>query len=567
MKRLEPGRLEIKLGEYATGGSSALADPLLLGRVQDYRRLTAARMMPLETTEVKKRLPTSDYHVSRKVDGEFNVLVFDGGEVCTVNPGGTVRVGLPMLAEAASQLKKAGINRAAIAGELHFVRPDGKRPRVHDVSRAARTPDSPADLDGLHFAAFDLIELNGAAPSAQFPLTWKQINDLFGKGQRCKPVEAVTAQDVAEVEKQIAKWIGQGAEGAVVRSDAAGIFKVKPRHTIDAVVIGFTEGTEDRQGLLHDLLLGLMRPDGSIHVLGRVGGGFTEADRRNFLSDLKDMVVDSEYAEVNDQVAYRMVRPEWVIEVSVLDLIAQTTRGAPINRMVLNWNSGAPKFEVLRRLPLVAMISPQFVRRREDKSVNPSDVRLQQVSDLVEIPFIEQDARQLHLPTSTVLRREVYTKVMKGQTMVRKLLMWQTNKQKDGEDYPAYVVHYTDFSPNRKTPLEREVRVSSAREQIDQLWQGLADENVKKGWELISKSVPTPTSAPIPTAAPAPEPAPALPPAATNGHTEPAAPKAAKTAKPKAVEPPPAPAEPTPAAEADAAPAKKPRTRKKSTKE
>jgi len=528
---LERSRLEIKLGEYAVGAATALTDPLLLGKVQEYRRLTQARMMPLETTEVNKRLPATSYHVSQKVDGEFNVLVVGNGDAFTVNPGGTVRVGLPMLKEAADLLKKAGIQRAAIAGELHFVRPDGKRPRVHDVSRAARTPNSAADLDGLHFAAFDLIDVNGAPPSADYALTWKQINDLLGKGKRCTPVETVTVKDVSEVDKQIKAWIARGAEGAVVRSDAAGLFKVKPRHTLDAVVIGFTEGTEDRQGLLHDLLLALLRPDGSMHILGRVGGGFTEADRRNMLSDLKDMVVESEYAEVNDQVAYRMVRPDWVVEISVLDLIAQTTRGAPINRMVLNWNPAAAKFEVLRRLPLVAMISPQFVRRREDKTVNPTDVRLQQVADLVEIPFIEHDARQLHLPASTLLRREVYTKVMKGQTMVRKLVMWQTNKHKDSEDHPAFVVHYTDFSPNRKTPLEREVRVSSSREQIDQLWQGLAEENVKKGWEMVGSSGPA--LAPL---APAP--------AVINGHAAPAE------------------AAPEPAA----AP-KKPRSRKKPAKE
>ena len=47
--------------------------------------------------------------------------------------------------------------------------------------------------------------------------------------------------------------------------------------------------------------------------------------------------------------------------------------------------------------------------------------------------------------------------------MVRKLVMWQTNKESEGDDFPAFVIHYTDYSPNRKTPLERETRVSSSR--------------------------------------------------------------------------------------------------------
>ncbi|MHC4406383.1 MAG: hypothetical protein ACYTG0_42675, partial [Planctomycetota bacterium] len=42
----------------------------------------------------------------------------------------------------------------------------------------------------------------------------------------------------------------------------------------------------------------------------------------------------------------------------------------------------------------------------------------------------------------------------------------------------------TDFSPNRKAPLAREVRVSNSREQIDSLWSSLKEGNIKKGWEL-----------------------------------------------------------------------------------
>jgi hypothetical protein len=177
-----------------------------------------------------------------------------------------------------------------------------------------------------------------------------------------------------------------------------------------------------------------------------------------------------------------MVRPEWIIEISVLDLIAQTTRGMPINKMALHWNAKEQRYENVRRLPLVGLISPQFVRRRDDKSFSQMDIRLQQVTDLVDVPLADRDARQLNLPTSQVLRREVCRKELKGQTMVRKLVMWQTNKEREGDDFPAYVIHSTDFSPNRKTPLEREIRVSSSREQIEQLWKELAAEAFTKGW-------------------------------------------------------------------------------------
>jgi hypothetical protein len=142
------------------------------------------------------------------------------------------------------------------------------------------------------------------------------------------------------------------------------------------------------------------------------------------------------------------------------------------------------------------MISPQFARRRDDKLVNPIDVRLAQVTSLVDVPLADADARKFTLPASEVLRRYVWTKQLKGQTAVRKLVMWQTNKAGERGDFPAYVVHLTDYSPNRKTPLDRDIRVSNSREQIEELWQGLAAEYVVKGWIKASPTtvVPSDTS-------------------------------------------------------------------------
>jgi hypothetical protein len=480
---IDRSRLEIRLGDYAVAPAAALEDGSILPRVQEYRRLAGSRMAALDRRDIRSRLASGEFHVSLKVDGEFTALLFSGGRALTVNPGGTVRTGLPFLSEAAAMLSKAGIQRALVAGELHVRRPDGKRPRIHDVIHATGRPSSAADLENLRFAVFDLIEIDGKPPSAGFGETWKTIRKIFDGGDRVRPVDAASAKTADEIERLFERWVEkEGGEGLVVRSDSAGIFKVKPRQSIDGCVVGFTEGVDDRRGMLHDMLVALMRDDGSFHLFARVGGGFSDDERRGFLSDLKDMAVSSDYAEVNpDHVAYQMVRPEWVVEVSCLDLVSQTTRGGTIDRMVLNWNAPQAKYEPIRRLPLSSALSPNFVRRREDKTVRPEDLRLSQISERVDIPLVDRSAREMVLPKSDLMRREVYTKVLKGQTMVRKLVLWKTNKERDPQ-YPAYVVHFTDFSPNRKTPLEREVRVSSSREQIEALWKTLAEENIVKGW-------------------------------------------------------------------------------------
>ncbi len=482
---LNKSALTIKFGDYCVGPATALSDGSLLPRVQEYRRQSSARMYPLDRADIRRKIPRADYHVSRKVDGEFTVLIWSDGEVCTLNPGGTVRYGLPFLEEAARLLSKAKVKQAMIAGELYVQRPD-RRPRVHDVTAVGRNPESKDDLNKLSFAAFDIVSWEGQ-PIQAFADTWKLIQRVFAAGERIHPVEAKSAGNAQEIDKLFEQWVEkEDAEGLVVRSETAGFFKIKPRHTLDAAVIGFTESIGDRQGLLHDLLVGVKRRDGSLHVLTRVGGGFADDERRTMLADLKDMSVQSEYVEVNsDHVAYQMVEPEWVVELSCLDLISETTRGGPVNRMVLDYrNNGSKGFHVVRRMPLASVISPQFVRRRQDKTVSWHESGIEQVSKIVEVPGADRNARQMALPASEILRREVFVKTMKDETMVRKFVLWKTNKETEIEDYPSFVVHYTDFSPNRKTPLSRDVRVSSSLEQIESLLVELKEANIKKGWEL-----------------------------------------------------------------------------------
>lgn len=491
---IDSSRIEVKLGEYGVGSASALSDAGLLLKVQDYRRQLSVRMIPLNHDQIQEKIPSSEFHVSRKIDGEFSVLIYEHGNALLLNPGGTVRVGLPLLKEAAEVLSAAGISQAMFAGELYVKNPT-RRPRVHDVVRVARNPDSVQDLETLHLAVFDILSLNGSGAPSAFVDCWATIEKTFANCKYVRPVDSQIVKNPSEIEKLFADWVEEhGEEGLVARSDAGGWFKVKPRHTLDVAVVGFTESIDDRQGMLHDLLVAVRRSDGSFHLLCKVGGGFSDEQRREFLSDLKDMVVESEYAEINsDHVAYQMVRPEWVIEMSCLDLVSQTTRGGTVNRMVLNWNSELNKYQNIRRLPLAAVISPQFVRKRDDKTVHPQEIRIEQLAEIVEIPQVGHDASQLSLPKSEILRREVYTKEQKGQTMIRKFVMWKTNKEQISEDFPAYVIHYTDFSPNRGSPLNREIRISNDLDQINQLWTRLIEANIKRGWNPYE--IPTPVPA------------------------------------------------------------------------
>jgi len=479
---LDTSRLQSLFGSYGVGKAQCMADPFVPLKAQEYRRNLAARMMALDKASAKEKLPACDYFVSRKIDGEFTLLLIDGKECCSVNPGGVVRSGLPFMQEAVELLGKSSHKQILLAGELYVGRTD-RRPRVHDVSRVARQPQSQDDLNQLHLAVFDILDLDGKPAPAVYAEVFKKLEAIFKNGSKIHPVETTRAKSVDDVMKLFDKWVdGDGAEGVVCRSDSAGQFKIKPRISLDVAVLGFTEGVDDRAGMLHDMLVGLMRQDNSFHILGRVGGGFSDDQRRDWLSDLKDMSAQSDYAEVNDAVAYQMVRPEWVIEISCLDLIGQTTRGSSIDRMVLGYDTPKNLYEGIRRLPLASPISPNFVRRRADKTIRHDDLRLRQVSDVIEVPMMDRDARQLTLPKTEMLKREVFTKTLKGNLLVRKLLLWKTNKESDGGSFPAYVAYYTDFSPARATPLDRDIRVSNSREQIENLLAEMKTEYIVKGW-------------------------------------------------------------------------------------
>jgi hypothetical protein len=75
---------------------------------------------------------------------------------------------------------------------------------------------------------------------------------------------------------------------------------------------------------------------------------------------------------------------------------------------------------------------------------------------------------------------------MKENLMVRKLLLWKTNKEEKRE-FPAYVVYLTDFSPNRVEPLGREIRIAQTEAAARKQYERMAEENFIGGWEKVGK--------------------------------------------------------------------------------
>src|SRR5437868_7715576 len=77
-------RFETKMGDYAVGSVTDLAETACHQRTQEYRRLAGSRMVAIGKDDIRRKLPEAEYHVSRKVDGEITVLAFDGKQAMTV---------------------------------------------------------------------------------------------------------------------------------------------------------------------------------------------------------------------------------------------------------------------------------------------------------------------------------------------------------------------------------------------------------------------------------------------------------------------------------------------------
>ena len=483
-KLVDLEQLNVKVGTYRTGTTTALTDPNLLALAKMRRREMSSRMIPLDAETSKHRILPGKYLIARKIDGEFTCLVYRDGEVVSLNPYGTVRAGAQFHAEAARLLAKAGVKSAVIGGELYVHKPDGKRTRVHDVCRIARAPETDADVASLRFAAFGIYDLDGIDLSPHPAAVLAKLRQIFKGGERAHAMETVEG-DEKDVLARFLQWVGEGDEGIIAQSDAVGWFKIKPRHSIDLAVVGFSRGIEDRSEMLHSLLIAVVRKDGSFHIVGRTGGGFSDEERVRLLNDLGKRAVESSYVEVNsDRVAYRMIEPGLVAEISCLDIISETSDGGTIDRSVVEWNPDTRSWSPIRRLALASIISPQFVRLRDDKQAGIDHTGLDQLTRIVEIPDADAEAASIRLPEATMLRRAVATKELKGKVMVRKLMMWKTNKEQVSAEHPAFVLLATDYSPNRRTPLEREIRVSSSLEQLEATWTKWTAENFVKGWAV-----------------------------------------------------------------------------------
>jgi ATP-dependent DNA ligase I len=228
------------------------------------------------------------------------------------------------LPEVVAALAALPVRNAVFDGELIALRPDGRPYAFQDTaSRAA------SDVDALNAAKKDAAQV--ALSVFLFDVLHLDGTDLLDRpdAERHAALAAVVPEamlmprlvtaDEDEAAKFFRDAVARGHEGVVVKSlvapyaagrRGAGWIKVKPRHTLDLVVLAVEWGHGRRKGWLSNLHLGARDPetDGWV-MLGKTFKGLTDelltwqTARFQELEDHRD-----------DWTVY--VRPEQVVEIA-----------------------------------------------------------------------------------------------------------------------------------------------------------------------------------------------------------------------------------------------------------
>ncbi|GAA3933440.1 ATP-dependent DNA ligase [Actinomadura viridis] len=211
------------------------------------------------------------------------------------------------------------VRDAVFDGELIALRPDG-RPHPFQVTSArtaTRTRRAGAEQVPLSVFLFDVLHLDGAdlldRPGAE---RHAELSRVVPEALRMPRL--VTA-DPAEAKEFFDDAVARGHEGVMVKSPAtpytagrrgAGWIKVKPRHTLDLVVLAVEWGHGRRQGLLSNLHLGARDPEtGGFVMLGKTFKGLTDKLLAWQTERLRALAVREDDWTVH-------VRPELVVEIA-----------------------------------------------------------------------------------------------------------------------------------------------------------------------------------------------------------------------------------------------------------
>ena len=300
-----------------------------------YKRFTASKYMPVAEDELSSKIIEAEkYFVSPKYDGHLYILSYDGSKIELFNHNGNVISDLPILNEGKQIL--SDYDEIVLVGELYLF-DQKKRTRSFDVTSALNKKSNE-----LYFAVFDIISINGEEAKYDENSLLQKLKSILSDNKFIHTIEYVELDSISKIKEYYQKIVEErGMEGVVVRVLNGPVYKVKPKITIDAVILGYIQSQGDRSDMIKELLVGLCVSENKYIVLSKIYNGFDDNQRVLFLKELETKKIGSNFFEVSDSnLAFNMVRPDMVIEFSCLDIYNENTKG-PISKMELIYKDDA----------------------------------------------------------------------------------------------------------------------------------------------------------------------------------------------------------------------------------
>jgi ATP-dependent DNA ligase I len=307
----------------ATGPVAAAALAGGAGAVEGFRlevgqpvRPMLASTAPDIAAAMQKMPPGADVCIDTKLDGIRIQAHKDGDAVRLFTRSLDEITG--RLPEVVAVVRACTVDRLILDGEALSLDSEGRpRPFQETASRTATQLDSsaagaavsPFFFDCLSAAGVDLIDL----PLAE---RLRRLDALVPADAR---VARLVTSDVAAAQTFFTSAVESGQEGVVVKAmsslyDAgrrgAGWVKVKPRQTLDLVVLAVEWGSGRRTGLLSNIHLGALDPEtGGFVMLGKTFKGMTD----EMLAWQTERFLALETSRTGHVVH---VRPEQVVEIA-----------------------------------------------------------------------------------------------------------------------------------------------------------------------------------------------------------------------------------------------------------
>jgi DNA ligase-1 len=295
------------------GGAAALADIHL--RVGT----PLTPMLAQSATDVSAALLATGTpaRVDVKLDG-IRIQVHRSGDEVAVFTRSLDNI-TPRLPGVVAAVRALPVREIVLDGEAMALDARGRPRPFQETSSRAATRDArqqPA-APGLVPYFFDLLHLDGAdLLDEPGRVRWAALADAI-------PGELIVGRRMVETEEEaagaFAAALAAGQEGVVVKAPDAPYdvgrrgsawVKVKPRHTLDLVVLAVEWGHGRRRGWLSNLHLGARDPEtGGFVMLGKTFKGLTDELLRWQTERFKELAIDDSGWVVT-------VRPEQVVEIA-----------------------------------------------------------------------------------------------------------------------------------------------------------------------------------------------------------------------------------------------------------